>query len=128
METQRTYEGGVVQGRAHGRGRCVYADGCVYTGHWAAGLRNGAGVISVPYAGAVVEGTWREGGLAGRAVMRLERVAETGLEDPMAAASSLSPMQSVSISPGLYLKGSVRSVSAEFRASLFWTTASRCLS
>lgn len=45
-------------GLAHGEGRCKYASGDVYYGHFTAGQRCGKGTYTVHETGDVFEGLW----------------------------------------------------------------------
>ena len=41
------YRGGLVRGKRHGHGRCVYSDGSVYIGDWVMGHRHGKGTMRI---------------------------------------------------------------------------------
>ena len=55
-----SYEGTFYEGARQGEGRCLYADGTVYSGAWAAGVRSGLGECVLP-SGDSYYGMWEAG-------------------------------------------------------------------
>lgn len=63
------YEGIVVKGKPHGKGKMEYANGDVYDGFWKEGQRNGKGKI-IYSDGSTYEGTWKNDTKDGKGKMK----------------------------------------------------------
>ena len=53
------YEGEVVDGKPHGKGKQILTNGSIYEGDFADGKRHGKGKMAYP--GRVEEGEWKDG-------------------------------------------------------------------
>jgi len=64
FSTGAKYQGSFREGVYEGQGTMFYANGDIYTGDWAAGLKHGAGCYLYKATGARLQGTWVENVLA----------------------------------------------------------------
>eukprot|EP00605_Chrysophyceae_sp_TOSAG23-4_P000385 GSChrysophyteH1.ASY1.ANO1.441.1 assembled CDS len=60
-QTGEVYEGGWHNGRRHGRGVCLYADGSMYEGQWSNGKECGHGVLMIGDRKVLYTGEWMDG-------------------------------------------------------------------
>jgi hypothetical protein len=61
-----SYEGDMLEGEPHGKGRGVRANGEIYTGEWQDGEPHGYGALSSADGELIYEGEWRHGMMHGR--------------------------------------------------------------
>jgi 1-phosphatidylinositol-4-phosphate 5-kinase len=60
-ESGAVYEGDLLDGRWHGKGKISFPSGDTYDGEWSMGLRDGVGIYVYATDGTVYEGDWKGG-------------------------------------------------------------------
>ena len=60
-QSSEVYEGGWNNGKRHGRGICLYADGSLYEGQWINGKEHGHGQLMMSDRKILYTGEWMDG-------------------------------------------------------------------